>query len=88
MTGQGGWPLTIIMTPDKKPFFAGTYLPKTSRRNMTGLLELLSAVSELWKSDRKRLLNMSDQILAVLRRAPAASSPADPETLARRGYES
>lgn len=87
MTGQGGWPLTIIMTPDKKPFFAGTYLPKTSRRNMTGLLELLSAVSELWKSDRKRLLNMSDQILAVLRRASAASSPADPETLARRGYE-
>ena len=87
MTGQGGWPLTIIMTPDKKPFFAGTYLPKTSRRNMTGLLELLSAVSEIWKSDRKRLLNMSDQILAVLRRAPDASSPADPETLARRGYE-
>ena len=38
MTGQGGWPLTIIMTPDKKPFFAGTYLPKTSRRNMTGLI--------------------------------------------------
>jgi len=47
----------------------------------------LSAVSETWKSDRKRLLNMSDQILAVLRRAPDASSPADPETLARRGYE-
>lgn len=37
MTGQGGWPLTIIMTPGKKPFFAGTYLPKRSRYNLTGL---------------------------------------------------
>ena len=44
MTGQGGWPLTIIMTPDKKPFFAGTYLPRTTRAGMIGLSELLQKV--------------------------------------------
>ena len=49
MTGQGGWPLTIIMTPDKKPFFAGTYLPRTTRAGMRGLSELLRNVIRLWQ---------------------------------------
>ena len=59
MTGRGGWPLTIIMTPDKKPFFAGTYLPPRSRYGMTGLTELLEKVSGLWETDREQLLQLS-----------------------------
>ena len=39
MTGGGGWPLTILMTPDKEPFFAGTYIPRESRFGQMGLLE-------------------------------------------------
>ena len=72
ITGQGGWPLTIIMTPDKKPFFAGTYLPRRSHYNMTGLTELLTGITEIWNSDRKRLLNMSEEILSVLKRRERA----------------
>jgi hypothetical protein len=41
MTGSGGWPLTIMMTPDLVPFFAGTFIPKKSRFGITGLLELI-----------------------------------------------
>lgn len=46
MTGSGGWPLTIIMTPDKKPFFAGTYFPKESGFGAIGLKELLLNVQD------------------------------------------
>ena len=66
MTGSGGWPLTIIMTPQKKPFFAGTYLPKTSRPGMTGLIDLLERVADLWATDRARLVSAADQAIAYL----------------------
>lgn len=66
MTGSGGWPLTIIMSPDKKPFFAGTYLPKRSQYGRIGLMELLQAVSEKWKQDRTQLLEQSEVITAYL----------------------
>lgn len=66
MTGRGGWPLTIIMTPDKKPFFAGTYLPPRSRYGMTGLTELLEKVSGLWETDREQLLQMSRQVMSLI----------------------
>ncbi len=46
LTGSGGWPLTILMTPDKKPFFAGTYIPKESRFGRTGMLELIPQVKK------------------------------------------
>ncbi|MFX1464779.1 MAG: thioredoxin domain-containing protein, partial [Promethearchaeota archaeon] len=48
MTGSGGWPLTIIMTPDKKPFFAGTYFPKETRFGRIGLIDLFIRIKELW----------------------------------------
>jgi hypothetical protein len=66
MTGSGGWPLTIIMTPQKKPFFAGTYLPKYSRPGMTGLVDLLKKVVDLWKRNRGRLLAAADSATGSL----------------------
>lgn len=66
VTGSGGWPLTIIMTPDKKPFFAATYLPKRSQYGHLGLIELLTAVSSKWKQDRTQLLRQSDEIINFL----------------------
>lgn len=51
MTGHGGWPLTIIMTPDKKPFFAGTYIPKYSKYNRLGLIDLLQRIAQLWNEN-------------------------------------
>ena len=63
MTGQGGWPLTILMTPDKKPFFSGTYFPKK------GLLDILAQVKELWQNQKEKLLEQSDNITNTLIKA-------------------
>jgi len=62
MTNSGGWPLTILMTPDKKPFFAGTYFPKESRFGRIGLIDLINRVNNLWKNERKELLASSEKI--------------------------
>ena len=60
MTGSGGWPLTIVMTPDKKPFFAGTYFPKHTRSSQAGLMEILGRIAELWDDERPRLLEIGE----------------------------
>ncbi len=65
-TGSGGWPTSIFMTAEQKPFFAGTYFPKTSRGGMIGFKELLIAINEAWKSDRTSLLKQSDKIITHL----------------------
>lgn len=69
VTGQGGWPLTVIMAPDGKPFFLGTYLPRQSSRGQLGLLQLLTTVTEHWMSHDKReeLLGSSSRIVDVAR---------------------
>jgi uncharacterized protein YyaL (SSP411 family) len=67
MTGGGGWPLTIFMTPDKKPFFAGTYIPKEERFGRTGLLDLLPKIKELWGNRREDLLASAKQITLALK---------------------
>jgi len=66
MTNSGGWPLTILMTPDKKPFFAGTYFPKESRFGRIGLIDLINRVNNLWKNERKELLASSEKITFAL----------------------
>jgi len=68
MTGSGGWPLTILMTPDKRPFFAATYLPKHTRFGRIGLIELAKRVHDLWQHDRAKLLQPADQLVAALDR--------------------
>jgi len=62
LTGSGGWPLTIVMTPDKKPFFAGTYFPKLSRYGRAGMIELVPQLSELWKSKNDDVLKSAEEI--------------------------
>jgi len=68
LTGSGGWPLTVIMTPDKKPFFAGTYFPKTSVAGRPGLMELLAAAAEAWEKERERLVGNSEEITKAIQR--------------------
>jgi len=67
MTGRGGWPLTIIMTPEKKPFFAATYIPKTGRAGQAGMMEIIPRIRELWMKNRDELLDSADQILDYLK---------------------
>jgi uncharacterized protein YyaL (SSP411 family) len=66
-TGSGGWPLTIIMTPDRKPFFAGTYFPKTSRFGRSGMLEVVPRIREIWEKRRDELLTSADTIVQALK---------------------
>ena len=67
-TGSGGWPTSIFMTPDQKPFFAGTYFPPSTRGRMIGFPELLEVIYERWKSDRKELLDQADDLISHLQK--------------------
>ncbi len=69
LTGNGGWPLSIFMTPDKKPFFAGTYIPRTSRHGMVGLLELTQRIQEFWNNNHDELLQSAEQVTSFLHQA-------------------
>ncbi|MEO7235896.1 MAG: thioredoxin domain-containing protein, partial [Lapillicoccus sp.] len=72
LTGQGGWPMTVLMTPDRDPFFCGTYLPKAQ------LLHVLDAVSDAWRTRRDEVLASGDHITSALR---APSPPGSAEAL-------
>ena len=76
MTGGGGWPLTIIMTPDKKPFFAGTYIPKDDRYGRMGMMTLIPKIREIWRAGRQQVLNTAQEIVAELQNLKI-SSPGD-----------
>lgn len=62
MTGSGGWPLTVVMTPDKRPFFAGTYFPKRGKWGRPGLLEILEQVARIWEHQREKVDKIVEQI--------------------------
>jgi len=66
LTGKGGWPLSIFMTPDKKPFFAGTYFPKESIGNLIGLTELIKAIAFYWKHKREELLKSAKEVVNII----------------------
>ena len=67
MTGSGGWPMTVIMTPDKKPFFAGTYFPKNNAPGRTGLITILGLFRKLWAERPDELVSQSDRVIQFLR---------------------
>jgi len=73
LTGSGGWPLTIIMTPEKKPFFAATYIPKNPGHGMKGLMQLLPQIARLWREERQSVLESSDKISQWLNREDSGS---------------
>jgi uncharacterized protein YyaL (SSP411 family) len=66
LSGGGGWPLNVLMTPEKEPFFAATYLPKSSRGDRLGLIELMERLGELWRSERSSLLENGTAFNAAL----------------------
>ena len=68
MTGQGGWPLTVFLTAEKKPFFAATYLPKHSRQGINGLLDLLPKLVEIWGKERERIEQSAHEITESLKK--------------------
>ncbi len=77
LTGSGGWPLTIIMTPDGQPFYAATYIPKHSRHGRPGMLSLLPWVTSKWREDPGFLIKAAQETVAGMqdgRRARTGST--------------
>lgn len=89
MTGRGGWPLSIFMTPESKPFFSGTYYPKSSRMGMPGFTDVLTQIAALWEKDRKRILKAGEDITNAIQ--PRADLASEGHTLGidtlQKGYE-
>jgi uncharacterized protein YyaL (SSP411 family) len=67
LTGSGGWPLTIFMTPDKKPFYAGTYFPKESRHGLPGIMDMLNSIAQEWKEQREAIVESSEKIVSHIK---------------------
>jgi uncharacterized protein YyaL (SSP411 family) len=67
MTGSGGWPLTIVMTPRKRPFFAATYIPRKSWWGREGLVDLVPRLVRLWRTERERIESGAGELLSLLR---------------------
>lgn len=72
-TGQGGWPMSVFLTPDGKPFYGGTYFPPVRRHNLPAFREVLETVARLWQTDRAAILSSSDNLTQNL------SSQAEPQ---------
>ena len=88
MTGRGGWPLTIFLTPEKKPFFTGTYFPKESRSGMTGLTDLLPRITRSWQERKIDLIASSEEIAAALHQEQVSHDDAVPDlSFLHQGYE-
>ena len=79
MTGSGGWPMSVFITPDGRPFFAGTYFPKESKYGRPGFIDLLSRIAQLWQKQRTDVERQADTLLQALqdeaRTAPPAALP-------------
>ena len=90
MTGQGGWPLTVVMTPDKQPFFAGTYFPRESVAGRAGMLDLLPRLAALWRERRADVEAAGASALAAIRevevRGLGSGEGALDEEMLRRGF--
>ena len=83
LSGSAGWPMTILMTPEQKPFFAGTYLPRENQGRRMGLIPLLSAVAAKWEHDRPSLLRTGEELSAWLRQEAPLGEAAPDEAILR-----
>jgi len=87
LTGSGGWPLSIFMTPEKKPFFAATYLPRNTRGGRAGLIDICRQVKKLWVDDHEKITTSAGSIADSLHRAFVFKAADDPdETLFDTAY--
>jgi len=90
MTGSGGWPMSVFLTHDLKPFYAGTYFPPEDRWGRPGFMTVLAAIHEKWKSDREELIQSAESvtrsIFDVSRRQAAAQASLD-ENILRESFE-
>lgn len=87
LTGQGGWPLTVFLTPEQKPFFAGTYFPKRSKWGRPGLLDILKQIKEKWVNDREHLNDLAAELTRLIQRREAGQGGELTKEVLERAYE-
>ena len=89
LTGQGGWPMSVFLTPDGVPVFGGTYYPKEARYGMPAFRQVLEAIATAWRDEREEVLSGAEQLKAALRRSSAAPGSDDAAygVGAARGHE-
>jgi uncharacterized protein YyaL (SSP411 family) len=75
-TGHGGWPMTVFLTSDAKPFYAGTYFPKERRHGMASFMDVLRAIDDAWTHRRDGLIGQSDEITRLIAERSSVSSAA------------
>jgi uncharacterized protein len=80
MTGQGGWPLSAFLTPDGRPFFAGTYFPKEAGRGLPSFRQVLDAIREAWHARRPDLEEQGGRIVEAISRTVSVADPEEPLT--------
>jgi len=78
LSGHGGWPMTVFLTPDGRPFFGGTYYPRKSRQGLPSFTEICGAMGQLWQDRREDVLAQAGQITAALGRAGELTSAGGP----------
>ena len=66
LTGRGGWPMTVFLAPDGRPFYAGTYFPKTDRQGMPGFVRVMEAVDDIWRNRRGDVLEQAGRLQEVI----------------------
>jgi uncharacterized protein YyaL (SSP411 family) len=76
ISGSGGWPMSVFMTPDRKPFFGGTYIPPKAQYGRPGFPDLVKRIDELWHNERNKITESSNQIIEMLQTHSASHSSA------------
>ncbi len=78
LSGGGGWPMNIVMTPDKEPFFAATFIPKIGASNMAGMMDLIPRIQTVWENNRDQLLSNAAKIIAHIKDMEPESQEKEP----------
>ncbi|SHE77907.1 hypothetical protein SAMN05443144_103162 [Fodinibius roseus] len=71
LSGSGGWPLNVLLTPQKNPFYAATYIPKRERQGRPGMRELIPWISQLWQNEREKIAKSTDEITRAFNKSNA-----------------
>lgn len=87
MTGGGGWPMSVFLTPEGAPFYSGTYFPKTARYGMPSFTQVLRAIAEAWETRREQLLQGGDRLVQTLREQGMTTAPVPGQELSTTTLE-
>ncbi len=87
LSGSGGWPLNVVLTPDRKPFFAMTYVPRESHFGSPGILDILTGIARMWKEEREKLTTSADRVVRQISGGPEKGK-APVRSFLEAGFES